>query len=560
MIIVNWPFFVSMTILVVLLPFKILQGCYTDNGFMEWVAGRKGTKKGKEKKERKPTRLGLYLKKVFAKDKDLRRPFYVSISFFILFMGYQTLPILLDWNRWQWPMPFAIIGIVIVVILSVFFDTLLMLVANKELFRDRGRKSVFLKSQMIQLGISIIVVSLIIGFMHLHFSDRDDRYIRESVDWVLEPEYEASWPSFREGLTTVIKWGKVGYMDREGQIVIQPKYAFGYDFREGLAAVEYRGKWGYIDKTGQEVIPLIYESAMDFSDGIAAVEKGGIWSVINKQGEVLFETDFQWIGPYTEGVARVRIADKTYPKLERDNLIDREGRLLFTREYDVLGNFAEGCIPAMEKGSQRYYFLDKNEEKVIERGFADANSFSGGMAAVTLEHGMGTAYIDHEGVVLLESGEEWSPFSMSEGLHRFKKGDRYGFKDIYGVEKVPARFRWATDSSEGLIGLYFNGKWGFIENPLPQKAREKDEAFWQNDGLIGNIEGISLYAKEVENQVEKIQKEQQNIGLKTAYSLAFEALKQEKAFEKYGKEVPTEEIQFQLANGYYKKMLLGLPD
>jgi hypothetical protein len=43
-------------------------------------------------------------------------------------------------------------------------------------------------------------------------------------------------------------------------------------FSEGLASVERGGKWGYIDRSGRYSIPATFDSAMPFCDGIAAVE------------------------------------------------------------------------------------------------------------------------------------------------------------------------------------------------------------------------------------------------------------------------------------------------
>ncbi len=64
-------------------------------------------------------------------------------------------------------------------------------------------------------------------------------------------------------------------------------FGFGYrgdgDFSEGLASVNKDYKCGYIDKTGKVVIPIEYDKISDFVDGVAIVykdEKKGV--LINK--------------------------------------------------------------------------------------------------------------------------------------------------------------------------------------------------------------------------------------------------------------------------------------
>lgn len=64
---------------------------------------------------------------------------------------------------------------------------------------------------------------------------------------------------FSEGLAVVEKNGKMGYIDKTGKIVIEPKYDAAYPFIDGRAAVQIEFKAGFIDRTGRETIPMIYE-------------------------------------------------------------------------------------------------------------------------------------------------------------------------------------------------------------------------------------------------------------------------------------------------------------
>ncbi|MCL2597757.1 MAG: WG repeat-containing protein [Paludibacter sp.] len=104
----------------------------------------------------------------------------------------------------------------------------------------------------------------------------------------------------REGMRafydiTLKKWG---YADKDGKVVIQPKYGVAMPFSEGLAAVclqdgDYGAKkWGFIDKTGKEIIPCTYNmQPASFSDGFAVLRIGeDEWSsksvFIDKTGKI----------------------------------------------------------------------------------------------------------------------------------------------------------------------------------------------------------------------------------------------------------------------------------
>ena len=48
--------------------------------------------------------------------------------------------------------------------------------------------------------------------------------------------------------------GKWGYIDKNGNIAIKPKFDYAEGFQEGRARIVLYGKWGYIDKDGNITI------------------------------------------------------------------------------------------------------------------------------------------------------------------------------------------------------------------------------------------------------------------------------------------------------------------
>src|SRR5262245_42548212 len=63
--------------------------------------------------------------------------------------------------------------------------------------------------------------------------------------------------------------GKYGFVDRYGNIVIQPRFLMASDFHDGLASVKIDGRYGYINETGEVVVAPQYNDAEDFSEGFA---------------------------------------------------------------------------------------------------------------------------------------------------------------------------------------------------------------------------------------------------------------------------------------------------
>lgn len=58
-----------------------------------------------------------------------------------------------------------------------------------------------------------------------------------------------------------------------------------FDFEEGLACVKKDGKYGYINKNGEEVLELVFDNASDFENSLAYIEKDGKGYFINKKGK-----------------------------------------------------------------------------------------------------------------------------------------------------------------------------------------------------------------------------------------------------------------------------------
>lgn len=82
---------------------------------------------------------------------------------------------------------------------------------------------------------------------------------------------------------------KYGYVDPEGNEIVDPTYDHTSGFSDGLASVMANEEWGYINKQGKVVIPIEYEMAWTFKSGLGAVKKDGKWGFINIKGEYILD-------------------------------------------------------------------------------------------------------------------------------------------------------------------------------------------------------------------------------------------------------------------------------
>ena len=110
---------------------------------------------------------------------------------------------------------------------------------------------------------------------------------------------------FSEGLASVQKDGKRGYINTKGEQIIECKFDYADDFNEGFAAVQKDGKWGYINTKGEQAIECKFDDACYFSEGFAGVSKDGKCGYINTKGcSVIFDESKNEIEVFDKAIDR----------------------------------------------------------------------------------------------------------------------------------------------------------------------------------------------------------------------------------------------------------------
>ncbi len=101
---------------------------------------------------------------------------------------------------------------------------------------------------------------------------------------------------------------RFGYIDRSGEVFIEPRFEIAQDFGEGLAAVRRKSHdlWGFIDRAGKPVISPRFEQAGRFSEGLCAVRENGLWGYINPKGKWVIRPRFAEARQFLEGLAAAR--------------------------------------------------------------------------------------------------------------------------------------------------------------------------------------------------------------------------------------------------------------
>jgi len=155
-------------------------------------------------------------------------------------------------------------------------------------------------------------------------------FVDRSGKMVIKDRFEDAW-YFTEGLASVKVDGKYGYIDKSGAFVIKPAFGEAGPFSSGLAWFKkddsYGAKHGFINRKGEVVIEpkfdypayfegekaLVYGGALGFPFFIDKTgEKVGKWSEEEKAGGVKAPYGGEIMSGFSEDLASVRYKGRSY--------------------------------------------------------------------------------------------------------------------------------------------------------------------------------------------------------------------------------------------------------
>lgn len=288
-------------------------------------------------------------------------------------------------------------------------------------------------------------------------------------------------------LYPIIVRGKYGFIDKTGKVILPPQFEKAGEFSGGLARVLKTGRFGYIDTSGRFGIQPIFLGADDFADGLAGVTlpvadpNKGITGYIDKTGKMVFELGGErqyYPSPFSEGMALYRKADKV-------GYIDKTGKVAIEARFDAAFSFSEGM--AKIRVGRKYGYIDTSGKMVIEPQFPQQTApdilgkpfwtdydspFRDGLANIVVGENGEWSVIDKTGkIIFTPRPNNFSPFSFSEGLLRFRETYVEGFLNTDGSIAVKPAWRQVKDFSEGLAAVSssdgcpdgLDNCWGFID-------------------------------------------------------------------------------------------------
>ncbi len=244
--------------------------------------------------------------------------------------------------------------------------------------------------------------------------------------------------------------GSWGFINRKGELIIQPNYEFVRRFRHGKAIVKQNGKWGVIDKNEKVIIPIKY----DFIDYLPESDERFFiltadsrrFGYVDANGRILLEADFENVGKFSQNIVRIQKNKKWgFQNLETNYQIDFQ----YVKAKDFHENLA-GVAVFTPENHLLWGFIDTLGNWVIEPKYSMVGNFRNGRASVKI--GSKYGFIDSTGKIVIKPDyKEVSDFQNEVAIVRKKYN--YGIINLQGKKLTRFRYKKINTFNEQGIAI-----------------------------------------------------------------------------------------------------------
>lgn len=318
-------------------------------------------------------------------------------------------------------------------------------------------------------------------------------------------------PLIEQALTDPYRYS---YIDNTGKLLFDPfkGYHIAKGFREGLAVVgnyvyghtyltmDPKYTFGFIDRNGKLVVAPKYEEARSFSEGLAAVKNKGLWGFINKEGKEVVPPQIGYVDDFKNGYAVVHHGkiepEKPFNRFDKSNLsglINKEGMMVvpiahqyvFIDEKGIVASINDSLetkvhITAYEEFNKGHVAAQKNQyEQAVKHFLLSADKGYGaamGNLGVLYASGAGVEKNLEKALAWMQKGAENNDLQsmLNLGLH-YAQNQPQDFSKAFQWFKKASNKNYAP--AMGHLALLFATGQGTTQN--------SEEALkWLNKGIV----------------------------------------------------------------------------
>ena len=273
--------------------------------------------------------------------------------------------------------------------------------------------------------------------------------------------------------------GKWGYIDKDGNIKINPQWDIAYDFYLGYGIVSNNSLWGLIDQNGNEVIPLKYQGIGNFEADMKSIfnpkflvkaKLNGLWGFIDEHDNVVIPFSYKMVSDFSDGLAAFR-TNIQYGYINENN------EVVLPATYDGYGYFKDGLcwVGLLSGGILKWGVINKTGVTVFPFNYDNiygSNTkynwyiFNNGVTPYFI-NGVESGFMNSSGEILfgtIGAAYNWVD-NFSEGVARVNKDGLMGYINVNGEEVVVRQFSdlWSIVNGNAPYKQTADGLYGIVE-------------------------------------------------------------------------------------------------
>jgi hypothetical protein len=297
-------------------------------------------------------------------------------------------------------------------------------------------------------------------------------YIDSKGEFVIKPKFDYANDFQDNGLAVVSVNGLSGLIDSKGEFVLKPKYDTITQFTEGRAAALNNAGFKMIDESGRELTSKAHCFIGSLQDGRAvfadtAASGKYLYGYLDRQGREVIPLRYESASDFKDGRAVVKIKDKQFA------LIDINGRMIQTYNYNFVGNLGDGLLAFQKDDKSKFGYIVFRGNIAIQPQFTWALPFEGGRAVVNTAEDYSNKFglIDKRGSFIIKPeysqidflGEERVVVGKALDPQKPYMGSRYAVADINGNFLTAFIYNSVGKYNKGLASANDNKNTFFID-------------------------------------------------------------------------------------------------
>lgn len=298
--------------------------------------------------------------------------------------------------------------------------------------------------------------------------DKKWGYIDTSGKWVIQPTYDKV-KAFNSGYTLVLKDDQWNYIDASENVFSTPVQEKFYDFNEnGIAFYRIGKKMGLMDTNAKVILEPTYDAIKPFVDGYARVKKNDLWGMIDVTGKVTVPVEYTKLSDY-RSKAIWAAKGESFGVLVN-------GKFEIVANANKIWDFTNDSDLTYARKEKKVGFINTKGEWVIEPTFDKVRAFKNGLAPVAKEKSWG--YINETGEQVIGFNFRDAEVFAANGLAPVKEKKLWGFIDKTGKMTIPAQY----DITAGGLSLFSKNNIKGFHDGMARVRYKKTWGFLKEDG------------------------------------------------------------------------------